>query len=72
MISTSETTCQDRLGDEDGVGDGDSDGDDDGDVCIIGLKSRKRPRRLAFLTFQLVKKPSKNSLNRFKEAKNDA
>ena len=43
-----------------------------GDVCIIGLKSRKRPRRLVFLNFQPMGKPSENSPNRSEKAKNDA
>ena len=47
-------------------------GDDDGDVCIIGLKSRKRPQRLAFLDVQPFEKPRKNFLNRSREAINDA
>ena len=60
------------LGIDPGDDDGDGDGDGDGDVCIIGLKSRKRPRRLGFWNFQPMEKPSKNSLNRFKVAKTDA
>lgn len=43
-----------------------------GDGCIIGLKSRKRPRRLAFLDVQSFEKPRENFLNRSKEAMNDS